>query len=118
MASRKSVWARVCAFLFNIIWLGYMLRILIWLSQGLNTLLGPVFNGLLLLELKARKTPRESAWQFGFPDETNGRMLGKNRHVSTLAKGISWVLGKVDRGHARKAMELDEGRQFKPKNDE
>ena len=112
MAFLKCAWRRVKAFLFHQVWCGYVFRILIWIDQGVNVIIGPVLNLMLLLEAKMRRTNRSLIAKFGFPDETLSSVFGKNKNLSLWCGWIAWGLDKIDRGHTDLAMERDEGLFF------
>lgn len=64
----------------------YFWNILISIDQLANTILG------------------------GDPDETISSRVGKLKHKRWWAKGISWVLDKIDKDHTDKTQEADEGK--------
>lgn len=87
----------------------YIWNILIWLTQGLNTLGGPVFNYCYHGSLDG---------PFGYPDEATSSVIGKIRraHGGTVPKGehpvVYWldrILEKLDRNHTLDSIEDDEG---------
>ncbi|GHF18280.1 hypothetical protein GCM10017044_10990 [Kordiimonas sediminis] len=103
----------VCARVYQLVWTDYFLRIFVWISQGLNTLLGPLFNAVLFLEAALRgKVPTVLA-RFGFPDETLSSVFGKNRQRSLWCAWAAAFLDFIDRGHAAEAIEYDEGSYWK-----
>ena len=52
-----------------------------------------------------------NAFLGGYPDETLSSRMGKlvAGNKCLLCKGICWLLGKFDKNHCAKSIELDEG---------
>lgn len=87
--------------------LSYMLKvwfwnILIWLDQGLNVLLAPLFN--LVFKPDRRH-------MFGAADETLSSVFGKNRGVNPLIDAGRRSINKLffwQEDHCQEAIEWDE----------
>ena len=80
----------------------YRWRVLLWLDQGINVLLGPLFNLFV----------RQGGARFGDEDETMSSVMGKNASAGTcpVCSWICrWILHPIDRRHCEDAIEEDEG---------
>jgi hypothetical protein len=75
---------------------------LIWVDQGLNTVLGWPLN--LVLDPDVR---------FGDPDETLSSVFGKNVRAGSCktCRVVCRVLDWIDPGHCERSVERDEGRR-------
>jgi len=77
-------------------------------AVGIDQLGNVTCAGLFNLCLLSRNDNR---YPFGNPDETISGVLGKNEKaesLSTIGKGLNWILNFVDRGHSIKSIEEDE----------
>lgn len=80
----------------------YVLKVLIWLDQGLNVVFWPVLNPLF--------RPHPSA-RFGSEDETLSSVMGKNMrlgHCKTCSFICRYILHPIDKDHCQESIEDDE----------
>ena len=80
----------------------YWQRVLLWLDQGINVLLGPLLNLFV----------RPGGARFGDEDETPSSVFGKNARRGTCpfcTWVCRWILHPIDRHHCEDAIEADEG---------
>ena len=82
----------------------FFLRIAVSIDQMGNVVCGTLFNYTLIQS--------GSPHAFGHEDETISSVIGKNKKInqlSTLGRGLDWILNVLDHNHSIKNIEEDEG---------